>query len=70
MTKEELLKIYLSDNIVKEKNYLKNVDVDKVKWSEKDQSKLVSVLKLVIDGEISRDSDGVVIRKINQLLNS
>ena len=70
MTKEELLKVYLSDNIVKEKNYLKNIDVDKIKWSDKDSSPLVTVIKLAIEGEVSQESNGVTIRKINQLLNS
>jgi len=70
MTKEELLKVYLSDNIVKEKNYLKNIDADKIKWSDKDSSPLVTVIKLAIEGEVSQESNGVTIRKINQLLNS
>ena len=70
MTKEELLKVYLSDDIVKEKNYLNNVPVDRTKWSDKDTSNLVTIIKLAIEGEVSRDSNGVTIRKINQLLNS
>lgn len=70
MTKEELLKVYLSDNIVKEKNYLKNEDVNKIKWSDKDSSPLVTIIKLAIEGELSQESNGVTIRKINQLLNS
>lgn len=70
MTKEELLKVYLSDDIVKAKNYVNDVDIDNLKWFDKDTSSLVSVIKLVIEGEVSRESSGVTIRKINQLLNS
>lgn len=69
MTKEDLLKIYMSDDLVKEKDYLKNIDIDKLKWNDGNNSKLISVIKLAIEGEVSRESSGVTIRKINQLLN-
>lgn len=69
MTKEELLNAYLSDNLIAEKKYL-NGGKPPIKWSDKDITKLVTVLKLAIEGEISGDSSGVTVRKINQLLNS
>nr|WP_321221369.1 hypothetical protein [uncultured Psychroserpens sp.] len=69
MTKEELLKIYLSDDIVENKNYLINVPVEKIKWTDNDNSDLISVIKLAIEGDISRESTNVTARKINQLLN-
>lgn len=70
MTKVELLKTYLADDLFNDKDYLKNVDVDKINWRDLDNSKLVSVIKLAIEGEDSREGDGITTRKINQLLNS
>lgn len=70
MTKVEQLRLYLSDDLFKDKDFLENREIDKIKWSDLDNSKLVTVIKLAIDGENSRESDGVTIRKINQFLNS
>lgn len=70
MTKEELLKSYLSDEIVKEKNYLKGNSFEKVKWSDPDTSDLVTVIKLAIDGNYINESDSITMRKINKHLNS
>ena len=70
MTKEDILKSFLSDNLLVEKNPLKKDESDKVKWSDRDASKLVSVIKLAIEGETSGEGSGITIRKINQLLNS
>lgn len=69
MTKEELLNAYLSDDLITEKKYL-NGEKPPIKWSDNDATKLVTALKLAIEGEISDDSTGVTIRKINLLLNS
>lgn len=70
MTKEEILKSFLSDDLIVEKKHLKKGDSDNVKWSDKDSSKLVTVIKLAIEGETSKEGNSVTIRKINQLLNS
>ena len=69
MTKEEILRTYLKDKVLVEKKYLKKVNVDKLKWQDFDDSKLITTFKLAIEGEISNESKGVTIRKINQLLN-
>lgn len=69
MTKEEILKAYLSDDLFVRKKYLKQKEVDLLKWSDRDPNKLVTVIKLAIEGENSGEGSGVTIRKINQLLN-
>lgn len=69
MTKEEILKAYLSDDLFVQKKYLKQKEVDLLKWSDRDPNKLVTVIKLAIEGENSGEGSGVTIRKINQLLN-
>jgi hypothetical protein len=70
MTKEEILKSFLSDDLLVEQKQLKPGESDNVKWSDKDASKLVTVIKLTIEGEASAEGNNVTIRKINQLLNS
>lgn len=70
MTKEEILKSFLSDDLMVEKKHLKKGETENIKWSDKDKSKLVTVIKLVIEGVTSKESNSITIRKINQLLNS
>ena len=62
MTKQELLNAYLSDKLISEKNYL-NGEKLPIKWSDKEPTKLITVLKLAIEGEVSGDSTEVTVRK-------
>lgn len=70
MTKEEILKSFLSDNLFIDKGLLKPGESEKIKWSDRDASRLVTVIKLAIEGESSNEGNGITARKINQLLNS
>lgn len=69
MTREEILKAFLTDNLFIEKGYLKEEEVEEIKWIDKTNSKLIEVIKLAIDGEISTESPAITEKKINQLLN-
>ena len=69
MTKEEILKAFLADDFFIHNTYLKKGEVDKFKWGSKPGNKLITVIELAIEGEVSNESDNIIEKKINQLLN-
>lgn len=69
MTREELLRSFLADDLLVERGHLKPGESDSVKWAEHRNNKLIDVLKLAIEGQLSDDGPKVTERKINQLLN-
>lgn len=69
MTKEELLKEFLSDDLVEAKGYMTKAQVDQLKFSDHSESKLVNVFKTAIQGKANYDTLDTVTRKLNQLLN-
>ena len=70
MTKEELLKSYLADDLLMEKGYLKPGEAEAFKWTDRRPLKLVAVLKIAIEGELSDEGDRITERKVNQLFNT
>ncbi len=69
MNKEELLKEFLMDDLVEEKGYMTKEEVAKLKYIDHSDSKLIQVLKAAILGKNNDDSVGIVVRKLNQVLN-
>ncbi|MCB9082110.1 MAG: hypothetical protein H6555_10405 [Lewinellaceae bacterium] len=69
MTKEELLKEFLMDDIVEEKGYITKEEVDSLKFSDPTDSKLITVLKTAISGKNEGNSVNIMVSKINQVLN-
>ena len=69
MTKEEILRSYLEDDLFLEQEYLLQGEALKYKWSTHSDNNLIQVLKLAIEGEISNESPNVTEKKINTLLN-
>jgi len=69
MTKEEILKAYLEDDLFLENGYLKEGEALNYKWSSFNESNLIQIIKMAIDGELSCESQNVTERKINTLLN-
>jgi hypothetical protein len=69
MTKEEILKSYLEDDLFLEQKYLVVGEAGKYKWASHSDSKLIQVLKLAIEGEGSNESPNITEKKINTLLN-
>jgi|APTNR8051073442_1049403.scaffolds.fasta_scaffold00930_2 hypothetical protein len=69
MSKEDLLKEFLMDDIVEEKGYMTKEDVSKLKFIDHSNSKLISVLKIAILGKNDGDSVDTMVRKLNQTLN-
>lgn len=70
MTKEEILKTYLEDELLVTKSYLKEGEGKTSKWIDHKNNKMVDVIKFAIDGVINGDSQTVMTRKINQFLES
>ncbi|MCB0522396.1 MAG: hypothetical protein KDD27_25855 [Saprospiraceae bacterium] len=69
MSKEELLKEFLLDDIVEEKGYMTKEEVAKLKFIDHSNSKLINVLKTAILGKNDGDSEDTMVRKLNQVLN-
>jgi hypothetical protein len=69
MTKEEILRSYLEDDLFLEQKYLSIGEAKKYKWSLQNDNYLIQVLKLAIEGEVSNESPNVTEKKINTLLN-
>ncbi len=69
MTKEEILKAYLEDDLFTQNNYLKDGEADNYKWASYTDNNLIQIIKIAIEGEISNESGNIIERKINTFLN-
>ena len=69
MTKEDILRAYLEDNMFVENGYMKDGEADRFKWASHTDNKLIQVIKMAIEGELIQESSNVTERKINALLN-
>lgn len=69
MTKEEMLRTYLEDDLFIEKKYLKSGYAERYKWVYPTDNNLIQVLQIAIEGGLSHESSNVTERKINALLN-
>ncbi len=69
MTKEELLRSFLEDELFVEKSYLKEGEYKNYRWAAPSKHKLFEVLKTSIEGELSNESPQITEKKINQFLN-
>ena len=69
MTKEDVLKAYLEDDLFIEKSYLNEGDAQKYKWASHTENNLIQIIKTAIEGELSNESGNITERKINTFLN-
>ena len=69
MTKEEILRSFLADELFIETGSLKEGGADKFKWGSSPNNKLIKVIEFAIDGDVSNESSNITEKKINQLLN-
>lgn len=69
MTKEDVLKAYLEDDLFIEKNYLKEGEALKYKWATHTENSLIQIIKTTIEGELTNESSNIIERKINAFLN-
>ena len=70
MTKEDILRAYLEDDLFLEKQYLNEGDAQKYKWSTDSNNNLIKVIKTAIEGEVMNESTNITERKINLFLNN
>lgn len=70
MTKEEILRTYLEDDLLVEEGYLKEGEGENSKWMDHRNNKMVDVIKFAIDGVMKGDSQSVMTRKINLFLEN
>ena len=69
MTKEDILRAYLEDDLLIENGYLKEHEATKYKWATSTNNNLIQIIKLAIEGEMSSESANLTEKKINTLLN-
>jgi len=69
MTKEDILKAYLEDDLFIEKSYLKEGEAQKYKWASHTENNLIQIIKTAIEGELGNESGNITERKINTFLN-
>ncbi len=69
MTKEDILRAFLEDELFAEKKYLKEGESKKFRWSQLHGNNLIDVIKVAIEGELQKESANVTEKKINTLLN-
>jgi hypothetical protein len=69
MTKEDILKAYLEDDLFIDKNYLKEGEAQNYKWASHSEINLIQIIKTAIEGELSNESSNIPERKINISLN-
>lgn len=69
MNREQILRAFLEDEMLVSKGYLKEGEGANAKWVDTKHPKLVQVLKLAIEGVASGESQTLMTRKVNQLLD-
>lgn len=69
MNSEEILRAFLTDDLIIEKGYLNKEEAENYKWFSTSNNKLIEVIKMAIEGETSSESPNVTEKKINKLLN-
>jgi hypothetical protein len=69
MTKEELLKEFLLDDLVEQKGYMTKEEVNQLKFIDQSEIKLIQIIKAAILGKEKEESTDSMIRKLNNALN-
>lgn len=69
MSKEELLKEFLMDDLVEERGYMTKEEVAKLKFIDRTESKFIELIKLAILSNSEGKSVNDIVRVINRSLN-
>jgi hypothetical protein len=69
MTKENIFKTFLEDPIFLEKKHLTKEQINKIKFIETTNDKLIEVIKIAVSGNVDGETEGNISRRINQFLN-
>ena len=70
MTKEELLRTYLQDDIFIEKDYLDEGEAEKYEWTDGKGEPIVEVLKTIIKENRKNTGEQTIVRLANQVLDN
>ena len=70
MTKEELLKTYLEDDIFVEKGYLDEDEVESYEWTDGKGEPIIEVLKTIIKENRKNKGVRTIVRLSNQVLDN
>lgn len=68
MNREELLKLYLSDPLLKEMGYLQETEIKNISWSDENSQPIIEVLKSLITSQLYHENQGIAVRKANKVL--
>jgi hypothetical protein len=68
MTREELLKQFLSDPNFEELGYLKAGDIESIRWGDKKSEPIIEVLKSLISSQLYNENQSTAVRKANKTL--
>lgn len=70
MTREQILRTYLEDDIFMEEGYLKPGEHEDFEWNDRRRKPIVEALKYLIKGEIDGEGKATSVRKANQFLSN
>lgn len=70
MTREQILKTYLEDEVFTENGYLESGEFESFEWNDKRRRPIIEALKILIKGEIEGEGETTSVRKANQLLSN
>jgi hypothetical protein len=69
MTREDILRAFLKNELFEENNHLKKEEAEEYRWFTVSNNKLIEIIKLAIDGEMAGESSNITEKKINKFLN-
>lgn len=69
-TRESVIREFLNDPLLVEKGYLMEGEAEKIKLSTKSKSKMVELVKRIVNSKFNDESDAKSTREVNLLLNS
>lgn len=70
MTKENIFKNFMEDPLLIEKGYISKEKIEKIKFIDQTNVKLIEVIKIAIDCTVDEYGESSAVRKINKFLNS
>jgi hypothetical protein len=70
MTREQLLRIYLEDEIFIENDYLKPGEFNDFEWKDDQKIPIIDTLKILIKGAIEGEGENTTVRRANQFLDN
>ena len=70
MTREQLLRIYLEDEIFTENEYLNTDEFKEFEWNDARKEPIIETLKILIKGAIEGEGENTTVRRANQFLDN